>query len=117
MKNIFLIAFGFLVFQISTAQGASNTQFMNQPWKMHHIDRQFWNHNSLSPGDVNKDGLVDYLVIHEGADKVTILFNPGIGNQLYHEWEKVVISDGNNIEYGYFGDLNGDGGFGYYCKL
>jgi hypothetical protein len=109
MKNIFLIAFGILIFQISTAQDASNTRYMNQPWKMHHIDRQFWNHNSLSPGDVDKDGLVDYLVIHEGADKVTILFNPGVGNQLYHEWEKVVISDGNNIEYGYFGDLNGDG--------
>ena len=64
------------------AQDAAKTRYLNQPWKMHHIDRQFWNHNSLSPGDVDKDGLDDYLVIHEGADKVTILFYPGSGRQL-----------------------------------
>jgi hypothetical protein len=35
------------------------------PWPLHHIDRQYYNHNSLTPGDVNGDGLDDYAVVHE----------------------------------------------------
>lgn len=117
MKTIYLAIFFMLAVHFTYAQGATGTRidasearFYNQPWKMHHIDRQFWNHNSLSPGDVNKDGYMDYVVIHEGADKATILFHPGTTEKpLYHEWEKIVISEGDNVEYGYFGDLDGDG--------
>ena len=117
MKTIYLIFFIFLSTTLANAQDASGTRkdaseprFMNQPWKMHHIDRQFWNHNSLSPGDVNGDGYNDYVVIHEGADKATILFHPGNNEKpLYHEWEKIVISEGDNVEYGYFGDFDSDG--------
>ena len=86
----------------------TETRFPSQPWKMHHIDRQFYNHNSISPGDINGDGFDDYLVIHEGPDKVTIIFHPGVNSKLYSEWEKIVISEGNNVEYAYFGDFNGD---------
>jgi hypothetical protein len=78
-------------------------------WKMHHIDRQYYNHNSLSPGDVNGDGFDDYVVIHEGPDVLTIILHPGVNEKLYQEWEKIVIGEGLNIEYAYFGDLNGDG--------
>lgn len=91
-----------------TAQN-SEPQFPTLPWRMYHLDRQFYNHNSISPGDANKDGYDDYVVIHEGPDKVTILFHPGNLEDIYGEWEKVVISEGNNVEYAYFGDLDGDG--------
>jgi hypothetical protein len=77
-------------------------------WKMHHIDRQCFNHNSLGPGDVNGDGFDDYVVILEGPDKVTIILHPGVNEKLYQEWEKIIVSEGNNVEYAYFGDLNGD---------
>jgi hypothetical protein len=82
-RYIIMIFVVLLSFCLSNAQDASKTQFMNQPWKMHHLDRQFWNHNSLSPGDVNGDGFDDYVVIHEPTGNVTILFHPGVNNKQY----------------------------------
>ena len=78
-------------------------------WEMHLIDNDFWNHNSLSPGDVNKDGYTDYCVVHEGADLYTIIFHPGKNGDIRKPWKKVVIGKGNNVEYAYLGDLDGDG--------
>lgn len=107
MKNLFLLA---LLIPLSIfAQQSTTTTFPTQPWKMHHIDRQFYNHNSISPADFNGDGFMDYVVIHEGPDKVTIIFHPGVNANLYKAWKKVVISEGNNVEYAYAGDMNGDG--------
>ena len=82
---------------------------IEQPWPMHHIDRQFYNHNSLSPGDVNQDGYADYCVIHEGPDLYTILFHPGRRGDVRRPWKKVVVGGGGNVEYAYLGDLDGDG--------
>ena len=107
-KNILCILF-ISIMLTSEAQLSTSPVYMNQPWKMHHIDRQSWNHNSLSPGDVNGDGFDDYLVIHEGPNLASIVFHPGNLNDIYAEWEKVVIAEGGNIEYGYFGDFDDDG--------
>jgi len=38
---------------------------IEQPWPMHHIDRQFYNHNSLGPGDVDQDGHEDYSLVQK----------------------------------------------------
>tara|TARA_Y100000588_G_scaffold388887_1_gene490195 strand:+ start:7054 stop:8304 length:1251 start_codon:yes stop_codon:yes gene_type:complete len=76
---------------------------------MHHIDRQYWNHNSLGPGDVNGDGFDDYVVIHEGPDVVSIVFHPGDPEAVYSEWKKVIIANGSNVEYADFGDYDSDG--------
>jgi hypothetical protein len=46
-----------------------------EPWTMHKIDNAMYNHNSLSPGDVNGDGYTDYAVIHEGTGKYTFQFS------------------------------------------
>lgn len=103
---IFLFLFAPL---FTIAQEYDKPVFPSLPWRMYHLDRQYYNHNSISPGDANKDGYDDYVVIHEGPDKVTILFHPGNLDDIYGEWEKVTISEGNNVEYAYFGDLDGDG--------
>ena len=76
---------------------------------MHHIDRELWNHNSLSPGDVNGDGYEDYAVIHEGPDQYSIVLHPGDGGDVRAPWKKVIVGGGGNVEYSYFGDLDGDG--------
>ena len=79
-------------------------------WAMHHIDRQYWNHNSLGPGDVDRDGYTDYVVIHEGPDLYTIDFHPGKkSGDVREPWAKVVIAAGYNVEYAVFGDMDGDG--------
>jgi hypothetical protein len=76
---------------------------------MHHIDRELWNHNSLSPGDVDGDGFEDYAVIHEGPDKYSIVFHPGESGDVRAPWRKVIVGGGANIEYSYLGDFDGDG--------
>ena len=68
-------------------------------WPMHHIDNALYNHNSLSPGDVDKDGFTDYAVIHEGPDKYTIVFHPGKNGDVRKPWKKVTIGEGGNPEY------------------
>ena len=105
---LFLTALLTIPYTFVHAQNHTATEFPTQPWRMYHIDREFYNHNSISPGDVNKDGYDDYVVIHEGPDKVTIVFHPGNLDDIYKEWQKVVILEGNNVEYAYFGDLDGD---------
>jgi hypothetical protein len=75
---------------------------------MHHIDRALWNHNSLSPGDVNQDGYLDYAVIHEGRDVYSIVFHPGESGDVRKPWRKVVVGGGGNVEYAYLGDFDGD---------
>lgn len=79
------------------------------PWKMHHIDRQFYNHNSLAPGDVDGDGFTDYGVIHEGPDVVTILFHPGKNGDVRAPWTTVAIGKCPNAENCWLADLDGDG--------
>lgn len=78
-------------------------------WKMHHVDRQLYNHNSLVPIDVDGDGLADYCVIHEGPDVVTLLFHPGKNGDVRAPWEKVVIGKCPNTENAWLADLDGDG--------
>jgi len=95
--NILCILF-ISIMLTSEAQLTTSPMYMNQPWKMHHIDRQYWNHNSLSPGDANNDGFDDYMVIHEGPNIASIVFHPGNLNDIYAEWEKVVIAEGGNVE-------------------
>jgi hypothetical protein len=98
-----------------TGLGFSQTTGNQEPWVMHHIDRQYYNPNSLTPGDVNKDGFNDYAVVHEpSTDKAstglfTILLHPGKNGDLRKPWQKVLIGRGGNVEYACFGDFDGDG--------
>ena len=79
------------------------------PWPMHHIDKFSWNHNSLSPGDVNGDGFDDYSVMHEGPDTYTVVFHPGSEGNDKALWPITQIGRGGNPEYSYIADFDGDG--------
>jgi len=98
-----------VTFSYSILSAGGGDSYVGQPWLMHHIDRQYWNHNSLGPGDVDGDGFDDYVVIHEGPDVISIVFHPGDPEAVYSEWEKVVVSQGSNVEYADFGDFDSDG--------
>jgi hypothetical protein len=83
---------------------------------MHHINREYWNPNSLSPGDVNGDGLEDYAVVHEMWDgyksKFTLTLHPERGGDLRQLWKKVVIYESQDtamLEYCDLADFDGDG--------
>lgn len=87
-------------------------------WIMHRIDptpeteTKYGGYNSLAPGDFNKDGFTDYVVIHEflGFVGVTILFHPGTNaSAVYDYWEKVDIYDGNHVEHAAVADFDDDG--------
>ena len=84
-------------------------QAANPGWPMYKIDNRMWNHNSLSPGDVNRDGYTDWAVIHEGTGKYTFLLHPGAGGDVTAEWQKVIVGASKNPEYSDCGDLDGDG--------
>ena len=79
------------------------------PWPMHHIDNFSWNHNSLSPGDVNGDGFNDYAVMHEGPDTYTVVFHPGSEGNDKALWPITQIGRGGNPEYSAIADFDGDG--------
>lgn len=97
--------------QIEAARKAdlAALQAANPGWPMYKIDNTLWNHNSLSPGDVNRDGYTDWAVIHEGPDKYTFLLHPGAGGDVTAEWQKVILGGSKNPEYSDFGDFDGDG--------
>lgn len=56
---------------VMTMLGLATSLYAAEPWTMHKIDNARWNHNSLSPGDLNGDGNADYAVIHKGTEKYT----------------------------------------------
>ena len=94
---------------VMTMLGLATSLCAAEPWTMHKIDNAMWNHNSLSPGDLNGDGYADYAVVHEGTEKYTFILHPGKGGDPKAPWEKVIVGAGVNPEYSDFGDFDGDG--------
>jgi hypothetical protein len=89
--------------------GLATSLYAAEPWTMHKIDNAMWNHNSLSPGDLNGDGYADYAVVHEGTEKYTFILHPGKDGDPKAPWKKVIVGVGVNPEYSDFGDFDGDG--------
>lgn len=90
LSGLFLALFAVSIISTTAiiyAQDFNEPVFPSLPWRMYHLDREYYNHNSLSSEDANRDGYNDYVVIHEGSDKVTILFHPGNLDDIYAEWE------------------------------
>ena len=90
---------------------ASAPDIFAQPWKMHHINKDYLIANSLQPGDVNGDGYDDYAVIDEFLGLQTIVFHPGPDGDVRQPWSRVVLGETGNPEYSCLGDLDGDGNY------
>ncbi len=100
--------------------GTIHAAVSKEPWIMHRIDpdpfaeNHYGGYNSISPGDFNKDGYMDYVVVQEflGWIGATILFHPGDDSLgIYDYWEKVEVINppGNNTEHAQVGDFDKDG--------
>jgi hypothetical protein len=108
----FLLACNEATSCMTSAADAPTATLTDLPaWDMHLIDNEYYNHNSLSPGDVNGDGLDDYAVIHEMSTGgyYTILLHPGRGGDPRRPWQKAIVGTGKNVEHSVFGDFDGDG--------
>jgi len=95
----------------------SSSQMENGPaWYMHPIDDRFRGANGLSLGDVNQDGLADYLTNYEFDQRLIVEFNPG-PEKVRLPWPTVTawmpqpLKNGNGIdpESSTLGDFDGDG--------
>lgn len=79
-------------------------------WAVHPIETKYQLPNSLGPGDFNKDGFTDYVVIHEGrAGNTSIVFHPGKSGDVRKPWPIVVMPKLGNAENADAGDFDGDG--------
>jgi len=86
-------------------------------WPMHTIDSRFRGANSLSPGDVNHDGYIDYVTNYEFDQKYVISIHPGKNGNVKKSWETMTVWEpsppyfgkGVNPENAAFGDFDGDG--------
>jgi hypothetical protein len=87
------------------------------PWPMHPIDSRFRGANALSPGDVNKDGFLDYVTNYEFDQRYVVTLHPGSGGNVKAPWPAVVawkpepLVNGNGVdpEHSALGDFDGDG--------
>ncbi|MEQ8879220.1 MAG: VCBS repeat-containing protein [Cyclobacteriaceae bacterium] len=103
MKNIELILL--IIILISCKPKAEQDLI----WPIHHINKTFKIANSLSPGDVNKDGFTDFAVIDESLHLFTIVLHPGDVEKIKSPWPTTVVLSATNPEYSYLGDIDGDG--------
>ena len=85
------------------------------PWPMHAIDGRYRGSNALFPGDVNGDGLTDYVTNYEFDQRYVIEFHPPAGAPVRRPWPTVDAFTlppqpaGIDTESAALADLDGDG--------
>lgn len=100
------IMFGFL------ARGTLPARSGSQVWKLHVIDNPgMVLPNGLDPGDVDKDGFLDYVTNYEWDGNVRVAFHPGsVDPAILHEpWPAITVGRVANAESSCLGDVDGDG--------
>lgn len=111
--NVFLYIYCIVLFtqctETSKSDSVSESEPINEPWKMHHINDYYVIANSLNAADVDKDGYMDYAVIDEWLGIQTILFHPGKDGDIRAKWDRVNLGKTGNPEYSCLGDLDEDG--------
>ena len=95
--------------------GATSTAPNLNTWPMHIIDYHYRGANALSPGDVNGDGLVDYVTNYEFDQRYVVALHPPRGTDPRQPWPTIVTYalDGNgtgtDTEHAALADFDGDG--------
>ena len=89
---------------------------VDRPWPLHLIDGRWRGSNALGPGDVDGDGLTDYVTNYEFEQRYTIELHPPAGADPRSAWRTVdlvshtaVPGRGSDTEMAVLGDLDGDG--------
>lgn len=113
-----LAVFGILLTNESMADSTSGPgPNFDAPWPMHPIDDRFRGANGLSPGDVNRDGFIDYVTNYEFDQRLVVSIHPGQAGKVRQMWPTVVAwkptplasGHGVNPEHSTLGDFDGDG--------
>lgn len=88
----------------------------DRPWPLHLVDGRWRGSNALGPGDVNGDGLTDYVTNYEFDQRYTISLHPPAGSDPRTAWQTIdLLSNstgplrGSDTEMATLGDLDGDG--------
>lgn len=89
---------------------------METAWPMHPIDSRHRGSNSLGPGDLNGDGLTDYVTNYEFDQRYVIELHPPAGTDPRRPWPTVDLvapttepGRGVDTENAALADLDGDG--------
>jgi hypothetical protein len=77
-------------------------------WERHVIDNSSFGADGVRPGDVNQDGLVDFVTGWEEGGIIRIYLHPG-ADSVQKPWKKITIAEVNSPEDAVFIDLNLDG--------
>ena len=96
---------------------ALSEKVLEEAWPMHPIDSRFRGANALMPGDVNKDGCIDYVTNYEFSQRYVIALHPGAAGKVRQPWPTVVVKEpkppfvgqGIDPEHAALGDFDGDG--------
>jgi hypothetical protein len=88
----------------------------DRPWPLHLIDGRYRGANALGPGDVNHDGLTDYVTNYEFDQRYVISLHPPAGSDPATAWQTIDLrsstaraGQGSDTENAALGDLDGDG--------
>jgi hypothetical protein len=99
---------------LTGCDGTDDRAPAQQSWRMHAIDDRFRGANALGSGDVDGDGLTDYVTNYEFDQRYVIEFHPGRAESPARPWPTVTLLTatpprGIDTESAALVDLDGDG--------
>ncbi len=118
MRRFYILICIAAAFSLVAAEaGPTGRRSAEAPWPMHPVDDRFRGANGLGPGDVNRDGFIDYVTNYEFDQRYVISFHPGSHERAKGPWPTVVAwkpeplknGKGVNPEHSALGDFDGDG--------
>ena len=77
-------------------------------WIQHTIDNSSTGADGIKFGDINEDGLVDFVTGWEEGGFSKLYINPGL-DKVRQKWPSVIVGETKNVEDAVFADMNNDG--------